>query len=368
MMTMRQADAAVNKLVVYSAAEKQHCTGLLEGFRERHPGIGVEFCDGISVALQERYLSGLARGRPEVDVFWSSAMDLQMGLVLEGHARPHRSAEAHALPQWAVYRDMAYATTLEPLVTLVNRNGLDARTPAASVGELARLLGGDPAKFRDRVACYDIERNGLGFLALMHEVARGRDFDAFLNALSAVKPAVFGSAAALVEAVASGNALLASHVLGSYALRALRSNPSLAIAASQAPLLAVSRIAFICRDAPHPEAAGLFLDFLISSEGQRHLFEAGLFPVRRASGKPQADATHPANPGTKPGTNPGTNPGTDPWADILAAASLAPIRIDDGLADLLRDAPRRELLLRWKAAVAAHDSDTPNFRPAGGIP
>jgi iron(III) transport system substrate-binding protein len=346
-MTLRNADAAKEKLVVYSAAEKQHCRGLLDGFQERHPRIAVDFCDGISVALHKRFLAGLAQGEPRVDVFWSSAMDLQMGLVLDGHALPHRSPEAHALPQWALFRDRAYATTLEPLVTLVNRDGVDASAPAGSVGELARLLSGDPARFRARVACYDIERNGLGFLALMHEMTHAHDFDAFLEALAAVKPLVSGSAAALADAVASGRALLAYHVLGSYALRALRSSSSLAIAASEAPLLAVSRIAFICRDAPHPDAAKLFLDFLVSAQGQQRLFEAGLFPIRRTSEAPRADSGDP---------------------DPLAGASFAPIRIDGGLADLLQDERRSELLRRWKAAIAAPAVDTRNFRPAGDIP
>ena len=257
-------------------------------------------------------------------------MDLQMGLVLHGHARAYRSPEADALPHWAVYRDMAYATTVEPLVTLVNCRGMDSGAPAGSTGELARLLAGNPARFRARVACYDIERNGLGFLALMHEMTRSPHFDAFLKALTAVQPVLFGSAATLTEAVASGRALLAFHVLGSYALRALRENPSLAIATSQTPLLAVSRIAFICRDAPHPQAAQRFLDYLLSTQGQRHLLEAGLFPVLRTGEAARAD------------------PG-----DQLAGASIDPIPIDRGLGELLDDVQRRELLRRWKSAIAA---------------
>lgn len=75
---------AENRLVVFSSAEKKHCTKLLEGFGERHAHIEVEFRDGISVALHERYLAELAVGKnPDADVLWSSAMDLQMGLVQE---------------------------------------------------------------------------------------------------------------------------------------------------------------------------------------------------------------------------------------------------------------------------------------------
>jgi iron(III) transport system substrate-binding protein len=311
-------------LVVYSAAEKQYCAGLLGGFSERHPRVPVDFQFGISVALNERYLAELAANSPRADVVWSSAMDLQMGLVLAGGALRYRSPEAHAYPDGAVYRDMAYLTTLEPLVTLVNRDRFDVRTPAGSLAELAAAVRSDLGRFRGRVACYDIERNGLGFLALLHESRRGADFDAFLDALAACQPKVFGSNPALIDEVASGRAALACHVLASYALRAVKTNPSLAIAVSNATPLAVSRVAFIPQRAPHPSAAKLFIDYLLSRDGQQQLLEAGLFPIRQDVRSQTGFDAH----------------------------ELAPIRIDQGFEELLDERRRRELLRQWRTAVA----------------
>lgn len=314
--------AAEGRLVVYSAAEKKYCAGLLEGFRARHPGIEIEFVFGISVALHERHLAALAACQPEADLLWSSAMDLQMGLVLGGGALPHPSLEARALPPGAAYRDLAYATTMEPLLTLVNRGHFDVNLPAGSLAELTAALGRDPARFQGRIACYDIAANGLGFLALLHESRRSVEFDAFMQVLAACSPRVFGSNPALVEEVASGRAALGCHVLASYALRATRSNPSLAIAASNSPPLAVPRVAFIPSRAPHPDAARLFLDYLLSRDGQQRLLEAGLFPIRR-----EADALSPTD-------------------------AIAPIRIDRDFDHLLDPQRRRELMSHWRAAVA----------------
>ena len=316
--------AAERRLVVYSAAEKKYCTGLLQGFSARHPGIEVEFRDGISVALHERYLERLAANQPEADILWSSAMDLQMGLVLRGEALPYHSPEARALPESAAYRDMAYATTVEPLLTLVNRDHFDVRLPAGSLAELTAALGNAPQRFRGRIASYDIERNGLGFLGLLHESRRSAEFDAFMHVLTLCRPKLFGSNPALVEEVASGRAALGYHVLASYALRAVHSHSSLAIAASSVAPLAVSRIAFISRRAPHPHAARLFLDYLLSRDGQRHLAEAGLFPIRGMPGS----------------------------AVPSGVAKVTPIRIDRDFGDLLDQQRRRALLQRWQAAVA----------------
>jgi iron(III) transport system substrate-binding protein len=322
--------AAEDRLVIYSAAEKKYCTGLLEGFNVSHPGIEVEFVFGISTALHERYLAELAADRPAADVLWSSAMDLQMQLVLAGNALPYASAEAAGLPGGAVYRDMAYVTTTEPLVTLVNRMRFDARLPAGSLAEIAAALESDAEGLRGRVAAYDIERNGLGFLALLHESRREARFEAFMRALAACGPEVFGSTPPLVEAVASGRAALAYHVLGSYAARAVRHHSSLAIAASNAPALAVSRVAIISRRAPHPEAARLFLDYLLSRDGQRRLGGAGLYPVRQDTGA----------------------------GDLPGVHAIAPIRIDGSFEALLDAGNRRALLSRWRAVSGGRNDRT----------
>ncbi len=324
-MSEATRDIDESKVVVFSAAFRPYCEPLLAGFAASHPGIEVEFVDGISGSLHQRYLEGLARGRGEVDVLWSSAMDLQMGLVQSGHAQVCASPVAAGLPAWANYRDMAYATTLEPLVTLVNRNQFETTTCAGTLTEITAVLNARPRELRDKIACYDIESNGLGFLALLQNSVRESDFGAFMRALAAARPRMFGSNPPLVDAVASGHAALAYHVLGAFALRALRANPSLAVAPTAGARLAVSRIAFVPVSAPHPRAARRFLYYLLSPEGQRRLAESELFPLR-------AD---------------------DSIAAELGRAALAPIAIDQGLDALLDPVRRAKLRERWQAVVAA---------------
>ncbi len=320
------SDAAENKLVIYSAAERRYCEGLIAGFSRRHPRITVEFCFGISVALHQRYLAELAAGLPSADILWSSAMDLQMSLVLEGKALACPSTEARALPAGAVYRDLAYATTLEPLLTLVNRDCFDVSVAAGSLDEIAAAISRDPAKLYGRVASFDIESNGVGFLALLQESRRSADFGVCLQALARCKPKIFGSNPPLVEEVASGRAALGYHVLGSYALRAVAANPSLAVAAAFAPALAVSRVAFVSSRAPHPRAAQLFLDSLLSRDGQQLLLEAGLFPIR-------------------------TDAGVVPPGSV----NVSLLRIDQGGGELLDAGHRRELLELWRSTIASTD-------------
>ena len=50
-----------------------------------------------------------------------------MSLVMAGHAQPH--GVRHTLPPTAVYRDLAVATTCEPLFTLCRDPSMPAGTP-----------------------------------------------------------------------------------------------------------------------------------------------------------------------------------------------------------------------------------------------
>lgn len=282
---------------------------MLFGFAQRHPEVELDFVFGISTDLHRRYLQDAAGGGPTADLLWSSAMDQQMGLVLDGHAQPH--GVQHTLPPGAAYRDLAVATTCEPLFTLSR----DVSVPAGTPAEIAALIASDPDRFRGRVAVPDIETNGLGFLAMLRWSLEEPDFDKFLDLLSACSPRAVGSAPALVSAMNDG-AQLALNVLGSYSLRALSADPALHIAPTAARSIGASRVAFIPRRAANPEAASAFLAYLVSPQGQAALGKAGLFPI--------------AGPQSHP---------------------VAPIPLDDRFARLLDPATRTALVSRWRAAL-----------------
>jgi iron(III) transport system substrate-binding protein len=297
------------RLTIFSAAERRYCEPLLRGYAEHHPAVDIDFVFGISTGLHRRYLQEAAAGGPTADLLWSSAMDQQMALVLEGHAQPH--GVPLRLPAGMAYRDLAVATTCEPLFTLSR----DAAAPAGTPAEIAALIASDPNRFRQRIAVPDIETNGLGFLALLRWALDDVAFDEFLDALALSMPRAVGSAPALIAAMSDG-AELALHLLGSYARRAVAANPTLHIAPSAEPSLAVARIAFVPRRAANPEAASAFLAYMLSSEGQAAIGEAGLFPLTATSERP-----------------------------------LAPIPLDERFSRLLDQKERAALLTRWRAAL-----------------
>jgi iron(III) transport system substrate-binding protein len=309
------------RLVLFSAAERRFCEPLLRGFKQRHPDVELDFVFGLSTDLHRRYFEELRSGGPSASLLWSSAMDLQMRLVLDGHAQPH--GVRHTLRPQDAYRDLALATTCEPLFTLSRDPSVIAGTP----GEITALIMKDPDRLRGRIAIPDIESNGLGFLAMLRWSLQEPEFDAFLDALKCCAPCTVGSAPALVRAVADG-AELALHVLGAYALQATDTYPMFHIAPSAALPLAVTRVAFIPRRAPNPDAACAFLAYMLSPQGQAAMGEGGLIPIT---------------------------------APLMR--TVAPIPLDNSFARLIDPATRAALLMRWRAMLGRPTHSTGGSAP-----
>jgi iron(III) transport system substrate-binding protein len=316
-------DPAAN-LVVYSAAFKPFCQSVLAGFAKAHPGVRLQFVDGVSTDLHTHYLGLQQRGEGLPDVIWSSAMDLQMDLVRLGHARPHRSAHVHALPTWARYQDLAFCTTLEPLVVLRHTQYLGAQDWISTLQELADLMQQRPDLLRQRMACLDIEANGMGFLAMLVARAQGDTFERFVHLAADLGVQGHGSNPPLVQALVAERAVLAFPVLGAFAARAVVAHPQLAVCTSPAPRLGVSRLALIPKDAPHPEQAACFVDFLLSPAGQDSMRQDGLFPLQDLG-----------------------------QSDGLPAMVVEPLPIDDGFAPWLDPAARAALRQDWRRLLLA---------------
>ena len=151
---LQVAAAREGVVVIYAATDESVARELLRDFTRLYPGVRVEYHDMNSVELYRRFLAEQKEGG-RADVLWSSAMDLQVKLVNDGHAQPHRSAETAALPSWAVWKNEAFGTTFEPVAMVHNREALAAAQVPASHAEFLRLLAEDPHEYRGRLTTYD---------------------------------------------------------------------------------------------------------------------------------------------------------------------------------------------------------------------
>ena len=85
----------------------------------------------------------------------------------------------------------------------------------------------------------------------------------------------------MLSRISTGEHIFAYNVMSSYALERSSRDAAVGVIFPEDYMLVMSRIAFISKQARHPAAAKLFLDFLLSRKGQSCLANHFLTPVRR---------------------------------------------------------------------------------------
>jgi iron(III) transport system substrate-binding protein len=256
------------KLVIYSATDAATAAPLVKDFEALYPGVKVEYNDMNTTEIYNRVISEKAAGGASGDFVWSSAMDLQVKLVNEGYAQTYASPEIPHVPGWAVWKNEAYGTTYEPISFLYNKRLLPADQVPQSHAELARLLGQQYDKFKGKVTSYDVEKSGVGFLLITQDSKAGPGFPELVKSLGAVGTRWQSSTGTMMERVGSGEALLAYNIIGTYAMARAKKDPSIGYVFPKDYTLVMSRVGFISKNAAHPNAGKLWLDYLLSQRGQ----------------------------------------------------------------------------------------------------
>ncbi|SEU31296.1 ABC transporter substrate-binding protein [Stigmatella erecta] len=267
-------------LSIYSATDASEAAPLIREFEATYPGVRVEYADQNSTEIYSRFIAEVAAGQGTADLVWSSAMDLQVKLIHDGYAQAYASPETPNLPGWAVWKNEGYGTTAEPLVIAYNKRLMPAGDVPRTRADLERLLRAKKDFYQGKVASYDPERSGVGFLFISQDVQLSQDTWRLVEAMAGTGPRLYTSTGAMMERLVSGEHLLVYNMIGSYALRRQKQDPSVGIVFPADFTLTLSRIAFIPTEARHPNAAKLFLDFLLSKRGQRLLAGRDMAPVR----------------------------------------------------------------------------------------
>ena len=325
-------EAAVKegKVSIYSTTDSALASGLVKDFEAAFPGIKVDYSDLNSTELYNRFIAEVASGQGTADVTWSSAPDLQVKLASGGYALAYQSPEAKHLPNWAIYRDMVYGTTAEPVTIIYNKRMLPETDVPTSHEALLTLLQTKGASLKDKVAAYDPERSGVGFYFFNQDEFFWKKAWDLNKALGQVSLKTYTSAGAMVEKVTSGEHSIAYGIFGSYALSRQAKDPNLGIIMPKDFTLVTTRAAFVPAKAKNPNAGKVFLDYLLSVRAQKLIAgEAQLFAVRD-------DVTEGV---------------TIKTVQNAVGKAVTPIALDDALLDGLDQVKRLRFLKQWQQAM-----------------
>ena len=263
-VTVRAAEDE-GQLSIHSTTDERVAMPLVADVRRLYPRIAVTYEDLGSTELYHRFIAENQLGREAADVLWSSAMDHMVALATAGHALAYASPEQAHLPAWAQWQDRLWATTYEPVVFAHHKPSLpkgDApRSHAALAGWLARAQGS--------AVSYDIQKSGLGyFLAAQDAAASEGVFWATAQALGAGRARLLLTTDAMVRRIADGRARFGLNLLGAYTVAQARQRPTLGVIFPEDYTLVTSRVLLINNRTAHPNAARLWLDYLLSRRGQ----------------------------------------------------------------------------------------------------
>ena len=310
------APVVQGEVAIISTTDTQVLRPAIEAFQTRNPGLSVRY----TVANSLQVFAAINDENAPYDLVISTAMDLQMKLANDGLAQPYYSALTGALPDWARWQDRLFAFAQEPVVMLVSRKALQGLPLPQTRRDLTQLLRDHPERFDGRIATYDPATSGVGYLFDTQDARLSDTFWRLAEVMGGLSPRLFDSSNAMIDAVQSGELVLAYNVLGSYAAPRVQSDPNVAIVELQDHTLTLLRSGLIPRAAPHPLRGGAFLDFLLSPEGRSLISaQAGLPPIDAAA--------------------------------LAAQPHLRPIRLDSGLLVYLDALKRKAFLEEWRAAM-----------------
>jgi iron(III) transport system substrate-binding protein len=268
------AAAAESQVVLYSANDDTVNKLVSEGFK-KETGITVNVISTGSGVLFRRIAS--EAGNPQGDVVWgvSSALLKQNGKYFQAYAVKGREA----VP--AEYRDandMWIGTNLQVVTINQNTKAIDAASAPKTWQDLL-----DP-KWKGKIA-WTNDPTPQGPPGFIHNIlltmgdAKGMDY---LKRFAAQEP---------VFIPASQRVVLDKMISGEYPLAVMTFNHHAAISAAQGapvawirmePLSESINLIGILNDAPHPNAARLLEEFILSDEGQTLLADNDYLPANPA--------------------------------------------------------------------------------------
>ena len=329
--TIAKAEAE-GSVVVYANTEHAAVEPILADFQKAFPKIRVDYIEIKAADLFSRISSEAAAGALKADMVWSSAMDLQFQMVEDGIAAEYQSVEKAAVPEWSNWGDKIYGITYEPVVMVYNSKVIPDGEMPDTRASLAKWLQENKERMKGKVATYDPERSGLGYFAVSADAQNSDDLWPLVTAFGAVDTKFYTSTGTMLEKISAGEHAIGYNIIGPYAYLRAERDPNVKVVVPKDYTVVLSRLAIVTQQAQHPNAARVFLDYLLSKRGQTVVGnEAHLFAIR-------PDVTGKA---TIAGL-------TAEYGNVLK-----PVAIGPDLMDAIQPMPRMNFFRKWADALKA---------------
>ena len=262
-------------LVLRSTTDLDVLRPIIEAFVLQNPDIAVTYEQWGSNALFENSLAACAGKVPSASAVFSSGVHQMIDLVNRACASAYRSEQTTALPAARRWRDELWGITKEPAVMIYNTDLVPAKDVPKSRFALLDLMRRPTSMYRGKIATYNIEASGLGYLFAFMDSLEASTFGALLEGFARTDAVATCCSWEIINRVSRGDYLIAYNVLGSYVDSTTFDN--IGVIHPQDYTLFLSRAYMIPKDGPEKQAAARLLDFMLSTRGQNLLKARNLF-------------------------------------------------------------------------------------------
>jgi iron(III) transport system substrate-binding protein len=315
-------------LRIYSTLDQPLAAPLIAAFQAENPGISVVYEDLLAADIATRVTHETDAGLPTADFVFSSGMDLQVKLANDGYAQSVTVPLAAAWPDWANWRDMAFALTYEPGVLVWHKPSFPDGPPQS---RLELIAWAKTSAAMGRIGTYDVARSAVGYLYLARDAEHFADIWSLVAAMGRADLQTYPTSQAIIDRVADGRLAIGYNILGSYADARARSEADLGVLLLRDFTVVTSRVGLVPRAAARPDLGTAFLAFLMGRDGQT------LMADRLRLGAVSLEVS-------------GQN--TARAMEAALGNQLRPVPVSPGLLAYLDQSNRARLIARWQAALS----------------
>ena len=249
------------KLVVYTSMNQRDMTLLVQDFKKRYPFIDAQIFRANSQKLLPRIETEARAKRHQADVFTAS-FPIWPELMRQKLVTPYQSPESQRYPKelkdpngyWTILylqiMGMAYNTRLVP--------------PSRAPKRYEDLLG---PQWKSQEIGMDY-RDNTWFAVMMEIMGEGEGLN-FMKRLAAKDLYMRENKSLLTQLMAAGEFLVLANTYVDTGMEYIKAGAPIEWLPGRDPVPASTHLLGIYSFASHPNASKLFVDFLLSKEGQK---------------------------------------------------------------------------------------------------
>jgi iron(III) transport system substrate-binding protein len=270
--TPGSAQEASGTVSFYSSMVLDVVEPIIAEFEARHPGITIDLLYSGSVELEQRIFAEIEAGDLRADVIWAANPALFLNLKEEGWLQPHETEHAAAIPEGLRDPDnMYFAGRVHNMGIGYNTNLVPPDRVPTSWWE---FLEWGPQAATASPLHSGTNFNMLGAFVQSEELG----WEWFEQARDAGVQVVRGTGD-VTRGLVSGEFAVIKGIDYIMAAQAAEGAPVAFTFVDEGVLSLPSPIA-IGKNARNPDAARVFVDFILSQEGQQVLVDQHFLPVR----------------------------------------------------------------------------------------